>query len=165
MKKSTNCYFILLIAFCEIVKAQYGYPLILPKQIEIQNEKIWFYKSSTEITNCGEITDSFQLNSLVLDPDPVLKNKDLNIKIIGKVIKVINDGNLNVNIKLGVLTLINKTYTFCSQIEQFNEKCPISLGEKIYIKSIGIPNVPSGIYNIQLKSPDILCLKIHIRIE
>jgi hypothetical protein len=159
-------FLILLITFCKIVKAQYGYPLILPAFImeEIQNEKTWFYKKSTEITNCGKTTDAFQYKSLVLDPDPILKNKDLNIKVIGKVIKVIEGGNLSVNIKLGSLTLINKKYTFCSQIEQFNDKCPISIGEKLYTKSFSIPNVPNGIYNIQLNADDILCLKIHVRI-
>lgn len=145
-----------------IIKAQYNYSIV--KQSKLIEEKIWFYRKVIEITNCGVNTDSFQFNNLLIEPNPPLKNKDLNIKVMGKVIKIIERGDLDVNIKLGAITLINKKYQFCSQIEEFNDKCPISLGEKVYTKSFTLPNVPSGIYNIKLYGPNILCLNIHIRI-
>ncbi|GAM27390.1 hypothetical protein SAMD00019534_105650 [Acytostelium subglobosum LB1] len=97
-------------------------------------------------SNCGTANDHFQIQKVVITPDPPVKGQSLNVTATGQLNEAVTGGNAHLLIKYGFITIINQNEDICS-IPNSPYQCPISAGD--YQRSVigNIPsNVPSGKY-------------------
>ncbi|ODA76211.1 hypothetical protein RJ55_08056 [Drechmeria coniospora] len=86
-----------------------------------------------------------------LSPNPPSPGRALVIKASGTVKKTIEKGAyINVVVKLGLITLINKKLDLCEQLGNVNLQCPVQPGKLDITKSVDLPGaIPPGKYNVR----------------
>jgi hypothetical protein len=106
--------------------------------------------------NCFDTVSS--IKSLILDPDPPLFNNGNNIIIYGSIKdKIVNSGNIYVQIYYLNSWIYNITYDLCSLT-----KCPIN-NDYVILYNVNIPSfAPIGNYNIKLNITNIDCISLDV---
>ncbi|KAF3903839.1 hypothetical protein AA313_de0209470 [Arthrobotrys entomopaga] len=92
--------------------------------------------------------DLVDIERISIDPNPPVAGKSLHLEVSGEVKKRIDEGAyLAVEVKLGVIRLIKKTFDFCDLLTQANVtvSCPIEPGHLEVIKDQDLPaQIPPG---------------------
>ncbi|KAG5654096.1 Phosphatidylglycerol/phosphatidylinositol transfer protein [Sphagnurus paluster] len=98
--------------------------------------------------NCGLDTDSIQIKSIEVSPDPPQPGKDLTVKVTGTAIQTIEEGAYaDVTVKLGLIKLINKRFDVCEEARNANAsvQCPVEKGEYVVEHTVALPReIPRG---------------------
>ncbi|KAF4587278.1 Phosphatidylglycerol/phosphatidylinositol transfer protein [Ophiocordyceps camponoti-floridani] len=97
------------------------------------------------------VRDFVDIKSVKLSPNPPQAGKNLTINAHGTVHKDIVEGAyVRINVKWGLITLINTVQDLCEQTGHINLKCPIKAGDMTIEKSFGLPiAIPDGTYNVK----------------
>ena len=70
---------------------------------------------------------------------PLSSGKTLSIKAHGNFTETVQDGSyIKVQVKYGLITLLNNQFDLCEQMSNVDEECPLS-GEKTITKDVEIP--------------------------
>ncbi|ODV98224.1 hypothetical protein PACTADRAFT_36815 [Pachysolen tannophilus NRRL Y-2460] len=94
------------------------------------------------------------LTSLVISPNPPVRNANLTISALGVLDKTIEDGAyVEVDVRYGYIKLLHQIFDICEEIQQVNMTCPIEKGEHDITKEVEIPNeVPPGKYVVYARA-------------
>ncbi|KAM9998103.1 hypothetical protein ACTFIY_007744 [Dictyostelium cf. discoideum] len=117
-------------------------------------------------TSCGKPTDTFQIDNVTISPDPPVKGQKVSIYASGELKDTISGGDVNIQIKLGFITILKETKPICSSDNPL--PCPIQPGEYSHSIDISIPsNVPHGKYygNFVLtdqSNDEIACIDVNL---
>jgi len=122
--------------------------LLLAFSVAISCADIW--------TNCGTGSDDLQLTGVVVTPNPPVKGKDVNITITGTLKKDVTSGSVQLTVKFGVITLINKAFDLCDEAGQTSTPCPIKANANYWNTLIeSIPSsAPGGTYSGKIVGTD-----------
>ena len=109
-----------------------NFSLVLSQQTVLLNSK--------SLVSCGRQGDVFDLNSLVLNPDPPERGRHLDFSIQGTLNSEIQQGAIvHVRAKLGFIQLMNQDMDLCEEIKQVGRSCPIPKGPFLLNHSVEIP--------------------------
>ncbi|PSN69338.1 phosphatidylglycerol/phosphatidylinositol transfer protein precursor [Corynespora cassiicola Philippines] len=104
-----------------------------------------------------------------LSPNPPEPGKTLTIKATGKFNEVVEEGSkMHLQVKYGLITLINQDADLCETIQKADLSCPLEKGEMSLTKDVDLPKeIPPGRYSVlaDVYSKDgdkITCLKSQI---
>ena len=76
---------------------------------------------------------------MFMGANPLPSGKTLSIKAHGNFTETVQDGSyIKVQVKYGLITLLNNQFDLCEQMSNVDEKCPLS-GEKTITKDVEIP--------------------------
>jgi len=113
--------------------------------------------------------DLVTIDKVDIDPNPPVAGKTLHIEASGTVKERIEEGStLFVEVKLGYIILIKKTFDFCEQIKNVDMECPIEEGPITVIKDVELPSeIPPGKFLVTAKlfnqnKEQITCLKAQV---
>jgi len=112
-------------------------------------------------TNCGTAGDEFKVSNVSIVPDPPVKGQNITVGLKGTMSKQITSGDIHLNVKYDIITILNKDLPLCSEL-----KCPIAAGEFTFHISDPIPSdAPSGTYTATATVTDqanaeIACAKV-----
>ncbi|KAI9297371.1 hypothetical protein K502DRAFT_280586, partial [Neoconidiobolus thromboides FSU 785] len=100
------------------------------------------------VYDCGSPSDAFLVSKVALFPRLPERGQNVTVTITGTAQQQIIEGTkAHVIAKLGLITVIEKDYDFCKEIEEGSTKCPIQKGDNVIIKVVEVPaNIPSGRY-------------------
>lgn len=129
-----------------VSKRQSPNPKAFSVPLEPAQKSVW--------KNCGAPDDLFQLDSLALSPDPPMRGANLRVLVKGNLSEsLVGDENINLVIKLGVLTIIERNANLCEELNKATiargdygalsdelPKCPIEKGAFLLDYSRMIPN-------------------------
>ncbi|KAI4120482.1 MAG: hypothetical protein LQ338_006992 [Usnochroma carphineum] len=115
---------------------------------------------------CSDQSDYIlTIDNVDLDPNPPQKGKPLQIKARGNFTeKVEQDAYIDIQVKYGLITLVNTKADLCDQMKEVDETCPLD-GAKAFTKRVTLPKeIPPGTYTVladaYTKDDDrITCLK------
>jgi len=96
--------FLLIVVFLAVVSSAYA--------------DIW--------TNCGTATDEFKVSNVSIVPDPPQKGVNITVVLLGTMSKQITTGNIHLNVKYDIITILNKDLPLCGAED--GVKCPIPAG-------------------------------------
>ncbi|KAI9845280.1 MAG: Phosphatidylglycerol/phosphatidylinositol transfer protein [Thelocarpon superellum] len=94
--------------------------------------------------------DILVIEHVNLSPNPPVPGQNLSIEAAGIFKKDVEEGAyVNLQVKYGLIRLVNTKADLCSQVEQVDLKCPIKKGETLLTKTVEIPKeVPPGKYTV-----------------
>jgi len=90
------------------------------------------------------------IKSVDLTPNPPVPGTVLTIEAVGEALVDIEEGAYVVlQVKYGLIRIINTTADFCDQVKNIDKECPIKKGEVIVKKDVELPNeIPNGKYSV-----------------
>ncbi|KAJ3334374.1 Phosphatidylglycerol/phosphatidylinositol transfer protein [Blyttiomyces sp. JEL0837] len=92
------------------------------------------------VTSCGKPEDIFQPQSIILSPDPPRRGQPLTVEIIGELTEDVVDGaSADVQVKLGVIKLLDQSLDLCKEVGQIGRECPIEKGHQEIRHTVDIP--------------------------
>ncbi|RDA95206.1 hypothetical protein CP533_1819 [Ophiocordyceps camponoti-saundersi (nom. inval.)] len=96
------------------------------------------------------VKDFVDIKSVELDPKFPEAGNNLTIKARGTVHKDIVDGAyVRINVKWGLITLLNSKQDLCEQTSHIDLKCPIKAGDMSLEKTVQLPGaIPDGTYHV-----------------
>lgn len=113
--------------------------------------------------------DLVTIDRVDIDPNPPVPGKTLHIEASGTVKERIEDGAyIWVEVKLGYIILIRKTFDFCEEIKNVDMECPIEEGPLKITKDVDLPEqIPPGKFIVTAKlfnkyDIQITCLKAEV---
>ncbi|OIW32248.1 ML domain-containing protein [Coniochaeta ligniaria NRRL 30616] len=94
--------------------------------------------------------DIIRIESVDLSPNPPEAGTELVIKAVGTVYETIEDGAyVNLQVKYGLIRLVNTKADLCEQIKNVDLECPIEKGIISITKSVDLPKeIPPGKYTV-----------------
>ncbi|KAF1987503.1 hypothetical protein K402DRAFT_392766 [Aulographum hederae CBS 113979] len=94
--------------------------------------------------------DIIQIKSVDLDPNPPKPGAPLSITASGNITKEIEAGaKVHLQVKYGVITLINREADLCDQVGNVDLACPLKKDEMKLTKDVSLPNeIPPGRYTV-----------------
>lgn len=94
--------------------------------------------------------DIISIESVDLSPNPPEAGSELLIQATGTVFEDIEDGAyVNLQVKYGLIRLINTQADLCEQIKNVELECPIKKGVITVTKSVALPKeIPPGKYTV-----------------
>lgn len=94
--------------------------------------------------------DIILIESVDLTPNPPEAGSELLIKAVGTVFETIEEGAyINLQVKYGLIRLVNTKADLCDQIKNVDMKCPIEKGIVAITKSVELPReIPPGKYTV-----------------
>lgn len=94
--------------------------------------------------------DLATIDKVDLSPNPPEAGKELSIKASGTVLETIEQGAyINIQVKYGLIRLINQKMDLCEQVKNVDIECPIEKGVINVVKTVDIPReVPPGKYTV-----------------
>ncbi|RKU47500.1 Phosphatidylglycerol/phosphatidylinositol transfer protein [Coniochaeta pulveracea] len=94
--------------------------------------------------------DIISIQSVDLTPNPPEAGSELLIQATGTVFQDIEDGAyVNLQVKYGLIRLINTQADLCEQIKNVELECPIKKGVITVTKSVDLPKeIPPGKYTV-----------------
>ncbi|KAF2242358.1 phosphatidylglycerol/phosphatidylinositol transfer protein precursor, partial [Trematosphaeria pertusa] len=124
-------------------------PSWMPSQVKIQEE----YKvpGDNPLYFCADPADDIlKIEKVDLSPNPPEPGKALTIKATGDFKETVEEGSkMHLQVKYGLITLINQDADLCETIEKADLKCPLEKGEMSLTKDVDIPKeVPPGTYTV-----------------
>ncbi|KAL9106277.1 MAG: hypothetical protein Q9227_008676 [Pyrenula ochraceoflavens] len=100
---------------------------------------------------CADPKDNIlQIKYADLTPNPPKAGQTLTISASGTISQRIEEGaKIQIQVKYGLVTLINQKADFCDTIENVDLKCPLEKGLMTLTKEVDIPkDVPKGKYTV-----------------
>jgi hypothetical protein len=94
--------------------------------------------------------DLLILDHINLTPNPPVPGSNLTIEAVGTLLKDIDkNAYVRLQVKYGLIRLVNTQADLCEQTENVDLKCPIKKGKTTFKKDVAIPNeVPPGTYTV-----------------
>ncbi|WEW59550.1 Phosphatidylglycerol/phosphatidylinositol transfer protein [Emydomyces testavorans] len=94
--------------------------------------------------------DILTIERVDLFPNPPLPGKTLTIKAVGTFSKQVDEGaKVLLQVKYGLIRLINQTADLCEQIQNVDMQCPLKKGKMEFTKDIDLPrDIPPGHYTV-----------------
>ncbi|KIH93973.1 phosphatidylinositol/phosphatidylglycerol transfer protein [Sporothrix brasiliensis 5110] len=107
-------------------------------------------KSPLEFCPSDHSNDILTIKSVDLSPNPPQAGVELVITAVAAVSQTITKGAyVNLQVKYGLIRLINTTADLCEQIENVDLECPIQKGLISITKSVDLPReIPPGKYTV-----------------
>ncbi|KAF2475885.1 uncharacterized protein BDR25DRAFT_253502 [Lindgomyces ingoldianus] len=138
---------LLLSAVCVVSVA--AKPSWLPSQITINEE----YKvpGDNPLYFCQDPADDIlKIEKVDLDPNPPEAGKTLTIKASGDFKEAVEQGaKVHLQVKYGLITLINQESDLCDVIDNVDLACPLDKGEMTLTKDVSLPKeIPPGKYTV-----------------
>ncbi|KAJ4361594.1 Phosphatidylglycerol/phosphatidylinositol transfer protein [Ascochyta clinopodiicola] len=121
----------------------------VPNQVTVKEE----YKvpGDNPLYFCADPADYIlQIEKVDLDPNPPKPGEKLSIKASGDFKEEVGQGSkMHLQVKYGLITLINQERDACDTIEQADLKCPLKKGELSLTKDVDLPReIPPGTYTV-----------------
>ncbi|KAI9934762.1 hypothetical protein ASPWEDRAFT_53876 [Aspergillus wentii DTO 134E9] len=112
--------------------------------------------------------NTLEIKSVDLSPNPPAPGQTLTIKASGNLKERVEPGaRVLVEVKYGLITLINQSIDLCEQLGNVDLECPLEKGEMTLTKQVDLPKaIPPGTYNVHAdvvskESKRITCLDAH----
>ncbi|CAO3670481.1 unnamed protein product [Rhizopus stolonifer] len=132
-----------------------------------------YFGSNVETENCGDQEDVFQLESFQVSPDIIAPGKQVNITVIGFLNEEVEEGAYaKVDVKLGLIKLIHKTFDICEELRNHKDEvdiqCPIEKGPLKVFQTVTLPKeIPPGDFRVTAvaytaNDEPLACLKIRV---
>ncbi|KIN08261.1 hypothetical protein OIDMADRAFT_16571 [Oidiodendron maius Zn] len=104
------------------------------------------------LTYCqGEHDDDLLVIEYInLDPNPPAKGQNLTIEAVGTFLEDVDNGAYVIlQVKYGLIKLVNTETSLCEQVSNVNLECPIKKGKKTITKEVALPReIPPGTYTV-----------------
>ncbi|KAF2433543.1 phosphatidylglycerol/phosphatidylinositol transfer protein precursor [Tothia fuscella] len=94
--------------------------------------------------------DLLIIENVDLDPNPPEAGKGLSIAAKGNLTQQVEEGaKVHIQVKYGLITLINQETDLCDQVKQVDLECPLKKGELDLTKDVELPSqIPPGKYTV-----------------
>ncbi|OJD14789.1 hypothetical protein AJ78_04911 [Emergomyces pasteurianus Ep9510] len=95
-------------------------------------------------------TDILTIESVNLSPNPPVPGQTLAINASGTFSKQVDEGaKVQVQVKYGLIRLINQEADLCQEISNVNMECPLEEGKMSFTKLVELPKeIPPGKYTV-----------------
>jgi len=110
-----------------------------------------------------------EIKNVDLDPNPPVAGQTLSISAKGVLLEDVEEGaKVHIQVKYGVITLINQETDLCEQVKQVELECPLKAGGLELSKDVDLPNeIPPGKYTVLAdvttkEGKKITCLKAEV---
>ncbi|RYN36986.1 hypothetical protein AA0117_g899 [Alternaria alternata] len=118
-------------------------------QVTIQEE----YKvpGDNPLYFCGDpANDLLKIEKVDLSPNPPKPGETLSIKATGDFKEEVGEGfTMHLQVKYGIITLINQNADGCETIKKGDLECPLKKGEMSLTKDVDLPReIPPGQYTV-----------------
>ncbi|KAF2489337.1 hypothetical protein BU16DRAFT_531660 [Lophium mytilinum] len=168
MKAATLLASVTLASAAFAVAAPAPAPAWLPGQISINED--FAVPGDNPLFFCSDPADDIlTIENVDLSPNPPEKGKTLTIKAKGTLNEAIEDGaKVHLQVKYGLITLINQEADLCEQVKQVDLECPLDKGKLVLSKDVDLPReIPPGKYTVLADvftkdNEKITCLTAHI---
>ncbi|KAF2748601.1 phosphatidylglycerol/phosphatidylinositol transfer protein precursor [Sporormia fimetaria CBS 119925] len=100
---------------------------------------------------CGNPKDDLlEIEKVDLSPNPPQPGHTLSIKASGDFKEKIEEGaKVHIQVKYGLITLINQESDLCDALSNVDLKCPLDKGEMTLTKDVDLPKqIPPGKYTV-----------------
>eukprot|EP00026_Physarum_polycephalum_P020798 Phypoly_transcript_23611.p1 GENE.Phypoly_transcript_23611~~Phypoly_transcript_23611.p1 ORF type:complete len:160 (+),score=28.23 Phypoly_transcript_23611:62-481(+) len=120
-----------------------------------------------EWTNCGTSSDKFQLSTVTITPNPIVKGQNVTISVTGTMEETVTSGTASVKVEYGIITVFNKDESICDPPVL---PCPIPQGPWTKVYTVLLPgDAPGGTYKAQSTVVDqnnaqLLCVNADLKI-
>ncbi|KAF2727737.1 hypothetical protein EJ04DRAFT_517075 [Polyplosphaeria fusca] len=118
---------------------------------------------------CADPSDDIlEIEKVDLSPNPPEAGKTLTIKATGNFKEKVESGKMHLQVKYGLITLINQDADLCDTVAKADLKCPLEKGEMTLTKDVDLPSqIPPGKYTVlaDVYNDDgdkITCLTAHV---
>ncbi|KAF2188656.1 hypothetical protein K469DRAFT_684662 [Zopfia rhizophila CBS 207.26] len=121
----------------------------IPSQITINEE--FKVPGDNPLYFCSDPKDDIlMIEKVDLSPNPPEPGKTLAIKAKGDFKETIEqDAKVHIQVKYGLITLINQEADLCDTIENVDLSCPLDKGEMTLTKDVDLPKeIPPGTYTV-----------------
>ncbi|KAF9694177.1 hypothetical protein EKO04_007729 [Ascochyta lentis] len=121
----------------------------VPNQVTVKEE--FKVPGDNPLYFCADPADYIlQIEKVDLDPNPPKPGEKLSIKASGDFKEEVGQGStMHLQVKYGLITLINQERDACDTIEQADLKCPLKKGELSLTKDVDLPReIPPGTYTV-----------------
>ncbi|KAJ7706082.1 ML domain-containing protein [Mycena rosella] len=124
-----------------------------------------------EYLDCGLPSQSLQIGSIELSPDPPVPGKDLTVTVNAVVTETIEEGAVaDVVVKLGLIKLLQKSFDVCEEARKANATvaCPVEPGPYTVVQTVALPKeIPKAKFVVQVRGftvaeEDMVCLDLKI---
>lgn len=111
--------------------------------VEVPGENPLFFCSNPP-------TDILVIDSVDLSPNPPEVGQTLDIRATGVLKETVENGaKIHLQVKYGLITLINQETDLCNQVKNVDLKCPLKRGPLELTKSVNLPGqIPPGNYHV-----------------
>ena len=126
-----------------------GSSWVVPNQVTVKEE--FKVPGDNPLYFCADPADYIlQIDKVDLDPNPPKPGEKLSIKASGDFKEQVGEGSkMHLQVKYGLITLINQERDACETIEQADLKCPLKKGELALTKDVDLPReIPPGTYTV-----------------
>ncbi|KAH9022959.1 ML domain-containing protein [Lactarius pseudohatsudake] len=119
--------------------------------------------------DCGSPTDSIQIDSITVSPDPPQPGQDLTVRVIASAQEQVEDGAYaDVSVKLGLIKILQKQFDLCEEARNANAtvQCPIEKGNYEVEQTVALPKeIPRAKFNVNVQAytindDDLFCVKL-----
>lgn len=121
------------------------------------------FKSKTELfhpfswQSCGVESDTFQLNTFSVNPDPLVRGQKFIVSLKGSLSQAIGPQDVaKVVVKYGGFTLVNSLFNICENLNKIQPNlfpCPIPAGDFDVTHTEILPlEVPPGRYQVHIEA-------------
>ncbi|KAF2805497.1 uncharacterized protein BDZ99DRAFT_466488 [Mytilinidion resinicola] len=124
-------------------------PAWLPSQVSINED--FPVPGDNPLYFCSDPADDvLTIENVDLNPNPPEKGKTLSITAKGTLNEAIEDGaKVHLQVKYGLITLINQEADLCEQVKQVDLECPLDKGKLVLLKDVDLPKeIPPGKYTV-----------------
>lgn len=138
-----------------------------PGQVKIQED--FKVPGDNPLYFCADPKDNLlEIENVDLSPNPPEAGKGLTIKAKGDFKEKIEGGKMHLQVKYGLITLINQDADLCDTVGKADLDCPLEKGEMTLTKDVDLPKaIPPGKYTVlaDVYNDDgdkITCLTAHV---
>ncbi|KAH9082083.1 hypothetical protein EDB83DRAFT_2310327 [Lactarius deliciosus] len=111
--------------------------------------------------DCGSPTDSIQIDSITVSPDPPKPGQDLTVRVKAS-------AQERVEVKLGLIKILQKQFDLCDEARNANTtvQCPIEKGNYEVEQTVALPKeIPQAKFNVNVQAytiddDDLFCVKL-----
>ncbi|CAI6337456.1 unnamed protein product [Periconia digitata] len=130
------------------VAAVSAQPAWTPGQVTIQDD--FKVPGDNPLNFCADPKDDLlEIENVDLSPNPPQPGSTLTIKAKGNFKEKIEGGTMHLQVKYGLITLINQDADLCETIGKADLKCPLDKGEMKLTKDVDLPaQIPPGTYTV-----------------
>ncbi|KAF2261265.1 phosphatidylglycerol/phosphatidylinositol transfer protein precursor [Lojkania enalia] len=124
-------------------------PAWMPSQIKINEDLA--VPGDNPLFFCADPKDNIlKIEEVDLSPNPPEAGKTLSIKAKGDFKEPVEEGaKVHLQVKYGLITLINQEADLCETIEKADMSCPLEKGPMTLTKDVDLPNeIPPGQYTV-----------------
>lgn len=123
-------------------------PSWMPGQVTIQDD--FKVPGDNPLNFCADPKDDIlEIENVDLDPNPPSPGSTLTIKAKGNFKEKVEGGKMHLQVKYGLITLINQQADLCDTIGKADLECPLKKGEMTLTKDVDLPReIPPGTYTV-----------------